>query len=302
MIKKLMKIFTLMLLVSIVFTACKKDDAFTEQKVIDPTEQKILNFKAKLESGNKSSEMLSIDSTVWYVEAALNYTHCETDSLYVIKIDSSFYQIPNLDNYQISFSEIVDIYNNFENSINQILENTEGTNKKMLVSDIEFVEENEDKSSGNYLKLTTIITGQSPDENSEFDLTNFWYPVEGDGKCYIYEGEQIGKDASTQLDLELNKYSYLPYPYPYLTDIIIVGGANSSWNWNGNRNDCLNPDEMNYWLQKAREHAAILCNNIPGNSHSIINYDIYYQDMGGWYTHATEYTFGIWRDGRAIEH
>ena len=75
--KNIIRLFTFMLTVSIIFTACNKDTSLTEEvKNIDPTEQKILNFKEQMKSGDKSGETMSMDSAVWYIEAALNYTYC----------------------------------------------------------------------------------------------------------------------------------------------------------------------------------------------------------------------------------
>jgi len=60
------------------FASCTKNesDLAAVQKTEDPTSQKILAFKAKVESGDKSAETMSLDSAVWYVEAALNFTYC----------------------------------------------------------------------------------------------------------------------------------------------------------------------------------------------------------------------------------
>ena len=291
-----------MLAISIIYTACDKDTSLTEERIqIDNTEQKILNFKSKLESGNKSGEVLDIDSAVWYIEAALNYTYCEIDTSDVINIDSSFYQILDIENNRINFSEIVCIYNEFVNYLTTTINNTVGTNKKMLVTDIEFIENENINNSGN-LKLTTIITGNPEGEVSfNFGETDFWHPVEGDGKCFIYEGQYIGKDASTRLELFINKSIYKPYgQYSYATDLIITTGSSSNYYWSGYRDDCLNPEDMNYWLQKGKDFAYLLNISIP--DHSIINHDYfwYYYGSNDFYSHKDEMTFGIWRDARTI--
>ena len=45
---KLIKTLSFIMMISIVFNACKKDDTLTVEQITDPTEQKILDFKAKL--------------------------------------------------------------------------------------------------------------------------------------------------------------------------------------------------------------------------------------------------------------
>jgi len=115
------KICKLAILLSIIltFNACKKDTVLQEVKNTDPTEQKILNFKAQMQNPNKSNESMSIDSAVWYIEAALNYTYCRYSEervdvkLNSITVDSIIINYED-NNSQISLVEITTIYDNIK--------------------------------------------------------------------------------------------------------------------------------------------------------------------------------------------
>lgn len=113
--RNIIRIFTFILAISIIFTACKKNDNLTERN-LDPTEQKILKFKENMKSGNKSGETMSIEEAVWNIEAALNYTYCVvTDEIIGdgLNFDSNFdsitYEI-EVNNNLINFGDITDSY------------------------------------------------------------------------------------------------------------------------------------------------------------------------------------------------
>lgn len=115
----------------------------TEQTVIDPVLMKILNFKDKIENpdGVKSDEMISVDSAVWYIEAALNYTYCivpDTTLKYTgTTIDSVFRQIPITDG-EVSFNEVQIAYLSIESNILAALNKLPGDNKRVEVVDVFF--------------------------------------------------------------------------------------------------------------------------------------------------------------------
>jgi len=195
----------------LVFNACEKNNEIIEQKGIDPTEQKILNFKEKMKTHTKSDELVSIDSAVWYIEAALNYTYCylipeelpETDAF---EVDSFIVNIQTNQN-RVNFTEIVDVYNDLQSQALENYNNFNGLNKYLSVMDIELSED--------MMSCKTIIQYKFNDEKI---LLSGWKWGIKLGNCEgQYEGE---KDAST----EINRYLYRIYPQPapvsgYWTDI-----------------------------------------------------------------------------------
>ena len=75
-----------------------------------------------MQNPNKSNDCMSIDSAVWYIEAALNYTYCYSTEekldadLNSITLDSLLINYENSENF-ISLNNVTDIYNNFKETI-----------------------------------------------------------------------------------------------------------------------------------------------------------------------------------------
>ena len=215
--KNIIRIFTFMLAISIIFTACNKDTSLTEvEKNIDPTEQKILDFKAKMQNPNKSGETMSIDSAVWYIEAALNYTHCDTASS-VIGIDSAFVSVNVSDDGSINFNDVVVAYNQMNDKLTIIV----GENS-MRLADIEFVN-NSDKSGQEELKLTVVETKAIPLPNQYYTITDNWYAGPWNG---VPSGNCSGSVTTRDLTDEVEKwvtYKRAVLANVYYTDVYFDG-------------------------------------------------------------------------------
>lgn len=101
MIKTSFKIFVFIFSAVLFFTACEKSNLndVSENQVDDNTEQRILEFKTKVDNKSKSSEEITIEDAVWLTEALANYQYCKiTDEkqqadLNAISIDSVFIDI-----------------------------------------------------------------------------------------------------------------------------------------------------------------------------------------------------------------
>lgn len=241
------------------FASCTKNesDLAAVQKTADPTEERILNFKHKMIQNLKSSESLSLDSAVWYLEAALNYSYCEIDSAEIVNIDSIFIKVPVSADGTINFSNVVEAYNQLNSGLINIFDQTPGEDINMQFTDIS-VKETNDKSNEITLKLTTVLTEKDGITNyTNFGDTDYWYPCCEQGKCGQYWGEQLGKDATTQLEYKAN----LERAYPhngYITDIdydYYFGLDFPDYFWQGYSNDCLSPDDMNHWLTQLKDFA-----------------------------------------------
>jgi len=245
----------------LLFASCKKDKTINEMKNTDPTEQKILSFKAKLQNPEKNNETMRIDSAVWYIEAALNYTYCDTAKT-TAGIDSFFVNITIDENNEINFNNIVNAYN----QLNTDLQNTLGNNT-MRLADVEFINNN-NKSNEKQLKLTVVKTTTNllswnfgPDDN--------WYFSEKKGKC---DGTCIGNDAVTQLNKKANYSISYPVGDSYLTDIERLG----YWNiyFIANANYCCPYNQLNNWLNIGKSDVQ---QHKPTNK-DIVNYE-YWQDI-----------------------
>jgi hypothetical protein len=143
------------------FAACSKKSDLSVPKTTDPTSQKILNFKAKIETGNKSYETMSVDSAVWYVEAALNYTYDKPYRSEIMKYDSFFVTVPVSADGKISFSDAAEIQ--FDTELKTILTQNAGAETKLQVADISVKNINGNTAN---MKLSAIFTQKSAFDKS----------------------------------------------------------------------------------------------------------------------------------------
>ena len=274
------KIVTLALIMSIIvgFNACKKDTSFKEVKNNDPTEQKILNFKAKLQNPDKNNETMSIDSAVWYIEAALNYDYCDTSKA-TIGIDSFFVNVQVNEDGTFNFTEIVNAYNQLNTDLQDYIgENT------MMLADIEFANNN-NKSNEQTVKMTVVKTNGSL-QSWYFGPDDYWYLAELNGKC---DGTNIGYDASTETNRKANYSLSRPNGDAYLTDIetnylmqhYIQGGEYK----------CCSPDELNDALNNGKIFAS---EHKPANKDIIDYHFMLDQAVKSYYALTNTPVYGIW--------
>lgn len=180
------KIVTLTLILSLIigFNACKKDTSLTEKKQnTDPTEQKILNFKAKMQNPNKINETMSIDSAVWYIEAALNYTYCIAseeeigDGFNFNTLKDSLSVNADVNNELINLQEIISVYYEITNHLLNKLNTLKREKQFINIVDIDF---KDNQFSARYkIKYKDTENG----EKRLYSITDRWYPGSDDGNC-----------------------------------------------------------------------------------------------------------------------
>lgn len=273
----------------------------TELNKTDPTEQKILAFKDKVESksNQKSGEMLEIDSAVWYIEAALNYTYCDPGISNIINVDSVFVTVPVSESGEINFSNVVSAYNDFSSNLNNLVNQKADDDKKIQLADISIVEN--DDINVKTLKLTTIITNFHHKMPEGFYPNDYWHPIWGAGRCGDYEGEGIGCDAGIVIAQHAAQFINWPL-FGYITDvseIIFWGYENTEYLWGDVLYDykdaCLSPNELKYWTSKLVQLGN---NNIPYRKR-VIGYRLegdvsLNQDPPYHFCHDAYISYGIW--------
>jgi len=143
--KKKLLILTVVIasITSIYLTSCKKEKEMQPtQKSSDPTEQSILNFKTKVASGLKSAQTISVDSAVWYIEAALNYSYCiakeNQPELNDYVIDSTYSEIVT-QNSTVNFADVANTFNQLSVYAQNKLNAIQSPVKRIVYFDVEFV-------------------------------------------------------------------------------------------------------------------------------------------------------------------
>ncbi len=191
-----------------VFVACNKENV-EPASTVQPenavqmsdaeVESRILNFKQKLASTEKSGEEMSIDNVVWFTEAALNYTHCivfedEEIETNATMLDSAFISV-NPTEGTLTMAQIQEAYNTMENFALGKLKAIESTAKRIAVVDVEFDAQNSDLKI--YAMFVYYDSEIEPDKSgfSMPDLNFNWR--NGAGGCYTgrCEGGYENKSA-----------------------------------------------------------------------------------------------------------
>jgi len=221
--KNIIRLFTFILAIGITFTACNKDTSLTEVKDIDPTEQKILDFKEKMKSADKSGETMSIEDAVWNIEAALNYTYCIVSEEEVgngLDFDTSNDSISfsvNVINNTVSIQEATNAYNQMENEIANLLAEIDYNVKFMYLIDVEYGEEN------NFGVRYTIKYKEGSDKYL-WDITEDWYPIDwynSNTNSMVHGGNCSGTNPNADLITDIGKWisrNRAVYANVYYTD------------------------------------------------------------------------------------
>jgi hypothetical protein len=296
--RSLKTLFIMMLTLSIIFTACNKNTSLTEEKQIDPTEQKILDFKEKMNSGDKSGETMTVEEAVWNIEATLNYTYNDFEATEFISVDTVRVPINISASGEINFNDVVAAYIELENNLTNFV-----GEYSLCLADVEIIE-SANKSEGDELTMTTVV-------NSKFSLpftfgtTDYWKAFWG-GKCGAYSG-YTDRNARTELSrkanytrsypangyiTDINTVEFVPYENPDYQDYLFYQSGDN--NIIPFEQECLNPDELNYWLVQFKQLAIDYRpddKEIAGYYMNWTGYNI--PDESYYYTHFAEISYGI---------
>lgn len=210
---------------------------------------------------SRSSLQMNYDSAIWYTEGLLNYEFANNTHMITEEEFFEFsYSIP-ANSYIIELSDLQTLYSVITDSIlatvpvDKIVDGVdiemdyELSNQSTIVVDIAF-------SYGYEIYEMRYIY---PYVGS----ADYWWATWSDGKCGAYSGQGVGQDAGDKLEYSFNhptgrtNYNY------YYTDVIYAlihpSDVEESNNWGvymmwdyvgGNDNDCLSPDEINYYISK----------------------------------------------------
>ncbi|MEA2042428.1 MAG: hypothetical protein U9N85_07735 [Bacteroidota bacterium] len=223
-----------------------------------------------MKNNPKSNETLSVDSAVWYIEGALNYTYGDHDPGEIIKVDSASIPITVGENNTIEIFNIVTAYNLIEENLHNI-----SGNNTISIADITHVEKGA-KGDNNSLSITVLVKGGIPNLDN-FGADDYWHAGWGQGKCD--EGELSGEDAATQIAHKANFTRAFPND-GYITDIITILYYPGEFDpyqrylWSEGSDiipepemtPCLTPDEMNYWLDRVKTLANL---SAPDGKHVV---------------------------------
>ena len=264
------QMFGILICLAFILPSCKKD-APNQSAPTSPSQKHIknqlLSFKEKL--GQKSSEIISLDSAVWYVEALINFEDANNqhDRTNFIKIEDSIKIDCSRGN--VSVTNLASVYSNFNTIIDNFKSSVTDTSFKIEIVDISLNRTTE--ASGNVTMKMVVLGGFKLIGNYiAFGSEDYWKWGDQMGKCNgLYQGQLGASDvleskfnhpivatepgSFTDVDL-INQYgTHYPdspnNPGPYCQSMIFMETHNSPAP-SGWQQPCLGPDELNYYLSK----------------------------------------------------
>lgn len=271
------------ILSGILIVSCKKEQSPNVQNEIPANDLRlanmIKNFKAKGESGLKSTAEMSVDSAIWYIGATANFTYGdashETERTWT---DSIFITLP-ITNGKISEGEVFNKYEQVIDSLKTIYQSKNEENKQLLAVAVE-------THSLNATSLVCKITGifaagilptNRPCTFNDIDSYCFWYLWQNHAIC---AGPNTASTVVTDAAEETQKrimwckgvpagnywYEpiitvpiYDPTLYPVIPNATKSNYRYAKLYWNSSQynnpdiNGCIPPADLNFYLTKTKE-------------------------------------------------
>jgi hypothetical protein len=274
------------------------------------TELRIQSFLNRSHDNLKVGKTYSIDSAIYYVEGALNYTYAIYDSDFVyLSRESSLFSINlNRDN-TVNESDLISTYNKMIYSLEAQFDNIQSFTKHLMICDIINVSNSVGRLD---LKMISVIVyNYNPNYYGSFGPTDYWYAGANLGKCNGYTGYG---DAAQQLQYKLlhplvaNVSNVRIYHFPVITvwdidpyfyDYTPAPREKRGYYFRGPDNSgiqCLPPSELNFYLSSNGIPYIINDNNLVSGyefSDIVVRYDYMAGDDYWVETHKLDISYGI---------
>lgn len=261
--KKFHYFLVLFLFGSIYLISCQKDKGEIKDEQTRSADSKItkqlMSFKQNLLT--KSGGTMTADSAEWYIEGLLNYEQANnTHEFTQIEFFNDTLVWPE-GNGIVSNQDLQEVYASVNEIVQNIAQQNGNPNYTFNVIDLQVIEtglKNGEKEV--VVNLSGGLPGTIPTYIG-FLADDYWTSGGLQGKCELYSGLCIGRDATTELEYHFTFSATIPsyyvsistvfaYAFDYETDdnpygyyMMWVENENSS-------NNCLSPGELNYYLSK----------------------------------------------------
>jgi hypothetical protein len=228
--------------------------------------KQLIEFGKQLKLKNNGS--VEIDSATWYLEGLMNYENANNNHNHN---NLDFYHdsiVVYTSGESITLNELNNAYIYFTNKLTQILVDKNDTSYKCDLIDIQ-IKPTGLKNGETTIKIMTSMGSLPIGFNYTFGPNDYWKWGWKLGRCDIYNGLNIGKDATDQLELRMNAVAYTqPGYFTEVVELTIYPGSeyfdpNYPGTWvpymmffasgsgiNPPEEPCLSPLELNYYLDK----------------------------------------------------
>jgi hypothetical protein len=306
----------------IVIFSCRKafDPQPNPDQKINPaneTEMKIQSFLNGMNNNLKSGSTYSIEDAIWYAEASLNFTYAIYDSSFVyLSRETSSFSIELNSSNTVDQSDLLAAYAKMVDSLEAHYDGIQDSPKHVFLCDVINVSSSSGKFGTLDLVMVSVIgCDYIINQYGSFDATDYWFAGADLGKCDIYEGDSIGKDATDKLEYkllhpliifypnvriyytdEVTVYDVFPRDYPYQNS---PRGCRAYYFYLDDPEagiQCLPPNELNFYISP-NGIPYIIAANDTYNDKEFCDIDVKYDMMAGdefWLeTHFLDISYGV---------
>lgn len=283
----------------VTFEACRKDASKTVPQVqtsseMNDVDRKISEFGERMKQAavSKSDETMPVGEALSNLTNYQNFKMCDAKSCHADMVEFTVEtSIPTI-NGSVTLRDINTVYETSRRKLLTEFYSMDGNHKYIYC----IISKAEQESKSDSLTVVTRALMSDPNQHGYcmiFDSTGYWYDCCGLGKCDIYEGQCIGRDAMTELNNKIHgiipsyaanggRLYFYDFFDPGLTPYDIEDPNSASgyfvhvrpWDdspW------CLSPDDLNHYLYN-------MIGVLNGLSQEQIQYDRY----------LVEFYFDLW--------
>lgn len=289
----------------VVFQACRKKivekNYRNNENVISASstsdiEEYLLNLRKRMKTAAKDGETISLSDAEWCLSALENFGFCDGSKRSDEMIVDTFYTTINVINNNVTLYDLNLVYENNKKDILNKFNSLSSDDKNIYLINCH-IDTLAKEGTTRVTTVTSMRNGGSTIGNPmRFGPTDYWYDFDLRGKCGPYEGQCVGRDATTEMRLKVmaNIGSYAcihgrifysniseayagPYEFsqilgdcddsPYPPDCIYTNYESSY--------RCVTPEELNWYLDRILFFLDVF--NEDGSS--LINVDV---ERGYW--------------------
>ncbi|MGV8113347.1 MAG: hypothetical protein AB2L17_10605 [Lentimicrobium sp.] len=299
------RLLTAIMAVTVIFSSCSKDGVDNDSQstaVTNKTTQKLISFRQDMFS--KSGGSMTSDSAEWHLEGLLNFEQANNTHEF-IQVEFLYDTLTwPASNGVISYEGLQQVYATVNELARSMALQSGNPDYTFDVIDLQVIETGlKNGEQAVMVSLSGGLPGTIP-TYMPFDATDYWESGGLQGKCDIYAGQFMGRDATTELEDHFRGPYTIPSYFVSIETIYARAFDNEAtdnpygdymmWMENSNHsNHCLSPGELNYYLSKW----DFIKNKYKPANKTYCSVDVFYDvAVGNWpdfYTYILKYGINI---------
>jgi hypothetical protein len=317
---KIKQLALTLFVICVTIISCKKESLLDNGSKLNPVDlklsQMIARFKNNGRSHLKSVEKITIDSTVWYLEATANFTYGDgSKSTGKVITDSILISLPVDQQQEVNINDVWSKYEQMIDSIRTCYQKINDAEKQLIAIDVKVASLTESNIT---LHVTpTFAVGPLPTNRPcDFDNTTSYVWWSG---CFPFPGYTCPTDAAEEIEKRIMWCRAIPYGNYWYEDVEvkqtpIAGFPNPNWpgipnyyeymlfyntTTKPNCHGVLSPEECNFYLNGMKWviYTQIALGGYCPPNKSFVNVDVFGDGLfpigSSAYFHKANITYGV---------